>query len=128
MAVFDKALINQCMQELPSHIHNLPGTGQRSGRPLPFPQLSYVETHPHDPFVKLAAYKWMKCCLMQCTCLTVTPMRASWPGSSAHPKHVPEKCPLPHCTVKGCRGNAFYKTPSGYILDIPHHKNSSHSK
>ena len=116
------------MQDLPRHIGSQPGTGQRSERPLPFPQLSYVETHPRDQFVRLAAFKWEKATLMQCFCLSTTPPRAGWPGGSSHPRHIPTKCPLPHCTVRGCRGNAFIKTPAGYDLDIPHHKTSSNSK
>ena len=116
------------MQELPTLIGTTPPTAALSGRPLTFPQLSYLETHPSHPAVVAVARQ-----------LAMTSLQSTWYGHCTpgrpfshictlqHPSHLPEKCPFSHCMVEGCLGNHLQCSADGgtYTLHVPHSKTSA---
>lgn len=125
-----KASPAMLMQALPTKIGRLAATGRSSGIRLPFPQLSYLETHPTHAAVRAAVEQWGKAFLLAMNAGNITPVRPYWLCSCIHPDHRPARCPFAHCKQKGCRGNAIVRSTDGqsYSLVVPHHKTSSNSR
>ncbi len=118
------------LQDLPKKLGGAPGPGAASGAALPFPQLSFFETHPGSSAVREVAVQWGKAVLMSLNGCNITPVRPSWLCTSFHPDFVPVRCPEPHCKAPGCRGNGFIRSADGkeYSLRVAHHKTSNNSK
>lgn len=116
------------MQELATLIGNSPATAALDGRALPFPQLSFFQTHPTHPDV-VAAARQLGMAVMQCVYYGHnTPGRPfSHISSLLHPSHLPEVCPFSHCKVDGCKGNHIERSADGsrFTLHVPHSKTSA---
>lgn len=126
--ITDACMTCVCVQELPAQVGNARATGTLSGKPLLFPQLSYMETHPTHSAVRAVARQWCMATMFAMWYGHITPGRPfAHICQLSHPDLLPQQCPTRHCRMEGCQGNAILRSADGeqYTLHIPHFKTST---
>lgn len=116
------------LQRLPAKIGTSRATAAASGRPLHFPELALLETHPtHKESISVGVL-WCKATILASFYGHVTPHRPSWLVSLTHPDHLSGRCGAAQCRQQGCSGNRLERAADGnYTLVVPHHKTSTTS-
>ena len=116
------------LQGLPAKIGSSRATAAASGKPLHFPELAFLETHPtHEASISVGVL-WCKATMLASFYGHVTPHRPSWLVSLTHPDHLSGRCGAAQCRQQGCSGNRLERAADGnYTLVVPHHKTSTTS-